>query len=118
MMFFLAGCSALVMSFFIEKPGDVDTSKAMQMISMFNALVAFLMGLFLCSIIDGWWVVRQECIGKLWDCILNLCQVLAVHMPERTDMEIKMLVLRYGLLSHALIYKYAQQTDHNLQGIF
>jgi len=117
MMFFLGGCSAMVMTFFIEEPGEVDTSAAMQVISMLNALVAFLMGLFLCSIIDGWWVVREECIGTLWSCILNLCQVVSVHLPERQDMEIKMLILRYGLLSHALIYKYAQQTDHNLQDL-
>ena len=115
MMIFLAACSALLMAFFVEEPGKVDTAIAMRAISMFNALVAFLMGLFLCSIIDGWWIVRQDCIGKLWNCILNLCQVIAVHLPEK-DMEIKLLILRYGLLSHALIYKYAQQTDDNLQG--
>jgi hypothetical protein len=116
MMIFLAACSALLMAFFVEEPGKVDTAIAMRAISMFNALVAFLMGLFLCSIIDGWWIVRQDCIGKLWNCILNLCQVIAVHLPEK-DMEIKLLILRYGLLSHALIYKYAQQTDDNLQDL-
>jgi len=116
-MFSLAACSALITGYFIDKPGDIDTSTAMEAISMFNALVAFLMGLFLCTIIDGWWTVREKCIGQLWSCILNLCMTVAVHLPERSDMEIKMLILRYGLLSHALIYKYAQQTDNNLQDL-
>ena len=52
----------------------------------------------------------------LWTCVLNLSQIAAVHLKER-DIVTKFRILRYGLLSHALCYKYAQNTDGNLRGI-
>jgi len=81
-----------------------------------NLFVSFMMSLFLRKTIERWWDIREQCIGSLMKSILNLCQLASVYLHKR-DTEMKFLILRYGLLSHALMYKYAQNTDDDLHDI-
>ena len=57
--------------------------------------------------IKRWWEIRTKMLGGLWDATLNIVMTLSVHLGTSYD-SLKRKLLRYGLLSHALIYKTIQ----------
>jgi len=87
-----------------------------RIIRYLNMSVAFLISLYVSKTVQRWWSVREDCLGLLWTSILNLQQILSVYLKEE-DEHFKYLILRYGLLSHALIYKQAQITSHHLEDL-
>jgi len=87
-------------------------------VTQMNSLTAFLLGFFLNEVIKRWWKIRESCIGALWKSIINLCQICATHLGNsQDDQQCKAIVLRYGLLSHALCYKQAQKVDNDLRDL-
>ena len=68
-----------------------------------------------------WWVIRSEGIGGVCNAITDLSLTIAGLTHGDTDGEkhLRSIIVRYGLLSHALIYASAQVTNlehhHHLQ---
>jgi len=116
MLLITIGSAVLCHLIYGADAAELDTNYMDTIITQLNALTAFLLGFYLNEVVKRWWKVRDDCIGELWRAINNLCQLTATHLGEDTeDQQCKALVLRYGLLSHALCYKQAQKTDSQLQ---
>jgi len=81
-----------------------------------NALTAFLLGFNLSEKIGRWWEIRDRCIGGLRGAISNLITICSVYLGEDMD-DYKHLILRYCLLSHALVYIQAQKRNDDLQDL-
>jgi len=103
-----------ICTYYTKIPSTTD--HMLKIVTLLNILVALLLGIYLSKKISRWWQVREECLGTLWGSITNLCQLLAVYLGQ-DDEHYKYRVLRYGLLSHALVYKQAQITTHVLQDL-
>ena len=79
-----------------------------------NALIAtgliFILGPYVTLAVSRWWTVRKEGIGGLWGAVDDLCVWSAAwfYKGSLADHSARALVLRYGLLSHALLYKEAR----------
>jgi len=119
-LFTISAISALGV-YFLYTHEDLQTMKTDYMeeiMNQFNALTSFLLSFYLNEVIKRWWTVRDGCIGVLWKSINNLCQIASTHLgPSKEHRQCKALILRYGLLSHALVYKQAQSTDNQLQDL-
>lgn len=83
----------------------------------FTALIGFMLGMFVSTLVGRWWSVRNNCIGGLWGAIDDLNLILAIHMPSPNDRPLKENVLRLCLLSHRLVYNQAQGKEkrHDLE---
>ena len=81
-----------------------------QLFLFFNSLLTFLLALYVSRAVERWWEMRVRCIGGLWDAIDSLCMWAAAWWSRGSsqDTAARALVLRYGLLSHALLFKAAR----------
>jgi len=83
-----------------------------------DALLAFFAGMYLDIILGRWWTMRSEGVGGVINAVTDISLSLAglLHANTKEEEQVKNLVLRYGLLSHALIYgearDYFLQKDH------
>eukprot|EP00493_Phyllostaurus_siculus_P025428 UN25772 len=75
-----------------------------------EALLAFFAGLYVEGAIGRWWTMRQDGIGRVTNAICDLCVIVAglCHGDEAKENNIRNVVIRYGLLSHALLYYQGQ----------
>ena len=71
-----------------------------------HAMIIFLLGLFLAEVIGGWKAMLVDDEGGLTGAIDEVCLLTAAHFPG--DAELQARVLRWGLLSHALLFANAQ----------
>jgi len=80
-----------------------------------DALLAFFAGLYLDQILNRWWIMRSEGIGGVVNAVTDLSLALAGLLHENTDEQenVKNIILRYGLLTHHLIYIEAQEKFTN-----
>ena len=87
-----------------------DLDELYEIYHFFNSLLAFLLALYVSRAVTRWWDMRNSCVGALWDSIDTLCMWAAAWWSAATvaDKTSRALVLRYGLLSHALLFKQAR----------
>lgn len=71
-----------------------------------HSMIIFLLGLFLAEVIGGWKSMLVDDEGGLTGAIDEVCLLTATHFPG--DVELQARVLRWGLLSHALLFANAQ----------
>jgi hypothetical protein len=83
------------------------------MLAILFGLLSFLLGMYVSATMDRWNTLRNNCIGKLWGTIENLCILSGAIWSRGTyeDKASRHLVLRYGLASHALFFKQARGDD-------
>lgn len=92
-------------------------------LSTLNTMLAtglfFLVGPYIGSSVTRWWAVRKDGVGGLWGAVDDLCVWSAAYFYRKTfpDRAARALVLRYGLLSHALLYKQARGEDDQLEDL-
>ena len=91
---------------------DLDELSELQ--HFLNGLLAFLLALYVSNAVARWWEMRNACVGVLWDSIDRLSMWAAAWMSTGTvaDTAARALILRYGLLSHALLFKHARGQLH------
>ena len=77
---------------------------------LFNSGMLFLLGPFVARSISRWWSIREGCIGKLWSSVNTLSSYAAAwfYTDSASDTAARELTMRYGLASHALLYKRAR----------
>jgi len=78
-----------------------------------GVLVAFVLGLYVNKQVNIYWNLRQEFLQSLMNCVESLCFRMAIYFPHnnKEDQEIRDTILRYGLLSIALLFKDASEID-------
>jgi len=90
---------------------DVDNVKAV--ITDFHNLCTFLLGFFLSTCYARWWAIRAEGIGGLWGALDDIMMIMGALFPQDSaeDREVRERVLRWGVLSHELMYKQIRNED-------
>ena len=78
-----------------------------------SVLVAFVLGLYVNKQVNIYWNLRQEFLQSVMNCVQSLCFRMAIYFPHNNkgDQEIRDTILRYGLLSIALLFKDASEID-------
>lgn len=76
-------------------------------------LVAFVLGLYVTKQVDIFWNIRQEFFQGVLNSVQSICIRMAIYFPSnnREDVDARETVLRYGLLSTALLFKDAAEVD-------
>jgi len=95
---------------------DVDNVKAL--ITDFHNLCTFLLGFFVSTCYARWWAIRNEGIGGLWGALDDILLIVGALFPQDTaeDREVRERVLRWGALSHELMYKQIRN-DNDFQDL-
>ena len=94
--------------------GPVLESDLEEAVAALNLLITgglfFLLGPYVGTAVSRWWQIRKDCIGGLWGSVDDLSCWAAAWFSSKSaaDREARALVLRLGLLSHALLYKQAR----------
>jgi len=91
---------------FVELNGGLDILAAGQM--YLSALLGFMLGLFVSTIISRWWRCRMDCLDQLWGSFSDIQLFLATRCPSTEDAPMKQTVLRLCLLCHRLVYMEAR----------
>eukprot|EP00928_Gymnodinium_smaydae_P015792 TRINITY_DN15864_c0_g2_i1.p1 TRINITY_DN15864_c0_g2~~TRINITY_DN15864_c0_g2_i1.p1 ORF type:complete len:395 (-),score=27.01 TRINITY_DN15864_c0_g2_i1:66-1250(-) len=75
-----------------------------------HVVVTFLLGLYASTSVSRWWALRNDCIGGLWGAVSDLSLLMAAYFPSSSsaDKDVRWRVLRWGVLSHELVYKQAR----------
>ena len=84
-----------------------------------SASLIFVLALYVSTAASRWWEMRKSCLGGLWGAIDDLCMWSAAWFASgsASDVAAQRLVRRYGLLSHALLYKEARQEAEQLDDV-
>jgi len=82
--------------------------------SYLNSFMPFFFAMYLNVVFGRWWTMRTAGLGSMWQAVDDLCVMLASHCPGEKHKEERGAMLRYGMLSQALIYHTARK-DLNLQ---
>lgn len=92
------------------KPDKIDRDSLQNMLSGLEALLAFFAGLYVQQVLDRWWCIRSEGIGGVCNAVTDLSLTIAglTHGMTNKERNLRSIIVRYGLLAHALIYARAQ----------
>lgn len=78
-----------------------------------RTLAAFVLGFYLTKTIDIWWSLRHDTLQQLMNIVDNMCLRMAIYFPgsHYEDRHARETIMRYGILSVALLFKDARQVD-------
>lgn len=115
---FIAGLLLLALKWLhvdVQEP-DVENVKAL--ITDFHQLCTFLLGFFLSICYARWWAIRADGIGGMWGALDDLMMIIGALFPcdSAEDRGVRELVLRWGALSHELMYKQIRG-EHDLSDL-
>lgn len=82
--------------------------------STLNRFMPFIFAMYLNVVFGRWWTMRTQGLGSMWQAVDDLGVILASHCPGDHFKEQRGAMLRYGMLSQALIYHTARK-DLNLE---
>eukprot|EP00494_Astrolonche_serrata_P028147 UN28412 len=108
--------SAILTEFLKDDLKYFSTSDSLYICVFLNFSLAFLLGLYVTNKVSRWWKIREHCIGDLISATGNLTQLVSCYLEEEDD-QYKHLVVRYCLLSHALVYKQSTTTSDFLEDL-
>ena len=103
--------------------GHLCGANAQATLESLNNLVAtgliFILGPYVGLAVQRWWAVRKDGVGALWGAVDDLAVWSAAWFYKGTlaDHAARGLVVRYGLLSHALLYKEARNEADQLDDV-
>jgi len=85
---------------------ELNTLELRSFLVGIETLLAFLAGFYVEGVLGRWWTMRSDGIGGVINSLNDLCLVICSIMHENTkkQKDIRNLIMRYGLLSHALLY--------------
>eukprot|EP00928_Gymnodinium_smaydae_P011699 TRINITY_DN14292_c0_g1_i1.p1 TRINITY_DN14292_c0_g1~~TRINITY_DN14292_c0_g1_i1.p1 ORF type:complete len:408 (+),score=27.25 TRINITY_DN14292_c0_g1_i1:68-1291(+) len=106
---------ACLLTFFLHVGGVTkeQASRVKDLTTDFHGLCTFLLGFYVNTCLSRWWAIRSQGIGGLWGNLDDISMLLACYFPknDEADSAIRAQVLRWGVLSHELIYKQVVGTD-------
>jgi hypothetical protein len=111
------GCLSIIFTIgalvteYILKPEKIDRDSLQNMLTGLEALLAFFAGLYVQQVLDRWWCIRSEGIGGVCNAVTDLSLTIAglTHGMSKPERNLRSIIVRYGLLAHALIYARAQE---------
>lgn len=115
--YFVTAVITILFFFLSSEPGSIDTAAATKLSTYFNMFLPFLFGIYLNNIFNRWWTMRADGVGGLNQAINNLSVIMSSQLRQAGATETKRLFLRYGLLSHELVYRAARGTDGDLNDL-
>lgn len=101
----------------VPNPEKINYTIAQSLAAYFNVFLPFLFGIYLNNVFTRWWTMRTMGIGALSNALMNLCCIASSHLRGAELKETRHLLVRYGLLSHELIYRGARKTDGDLNDL-
>ncbi|WZN63002.1 bestrophin [Chloropicon roscoffensis] len=78
-----------------------------------RTLAAFILGFYLEKTINIWWTLRHDTLQQLMNIVDNMCLRMAIYFPGNSyeDRHARETIMRYGILSLALLFKDAREVD-------
>ena len=112
-------CVALISSLLSPFAGAESELSLASLNNVLGNGLFFLLGPYVATAVARWWQVRKDGIGGLWGVVDDLTTWSAAWFPGRTvaDRSARALVIRLGLLSHALLYKEARSEADDLDDL-
>ena len=116
----LLWCVALlvgVIVYFVLVSFDEKTAqrveKGLSISETLRTLAAFILGYYMEKTINIWWTLRHDTLQQLMNVVDNMCLRMAIYFPgsHEEDVEARETIMRYGILSLALLFKDAQEVD-------
>lgn len=113
----LSAVIAVLFVRFVSSPAKINPDAMSKVSNYFNTFLPFLFGIYLNNIFNRWWAMRTQGVSGLNNSLNSMCVILSSQLHGHESRDIKKLLLRYGLLTHELIYRVARKTDGNLQDL-
>jgi len=119
----LVGFNMLALAFNILAATPFAGASSVSALSELNSVLAsglfFILGPFVGFAVSRWWQIRKDGVGGLWGAVDDLSTWAACwfHNKSLADRSARALVMRLGLLSHALLYKQAREEDDHLDDL-
>ena len=106
----LAYANQVIVSTFVPSEQRTKPSELMSLAEFLSSSLIFILALYVSTAAGRWWDMRKVCLGGLWGAIDDLCLWSAAWFAtgSAADLAAQRLVRRYGLLSHALLFKQAR----------
>eukprot|EP00746_Dinoflagellata_sp_MGD_P102243 gnl/MRDRNA2_/MRDRNA2_41772_c0_seq2.p1 gnl/MRDRNA2_/MRDRNA2_41772_c0~~gnl/MRDRNA2_/MRDRNA2_41772_c0_seq2.p1 ORF type:complete len:525 (+),score=89.48 gnl/MRDRNA2_/MRDRNA2_41772_c0_seq2:53-1627(+) len=98
----------------IRYAAKLDDKSIRTLSSYLNSFMPFFFAMYLNVTFGRWWTMRTAGLGTMWQAVDDMCVILASHCPGEKFETQRHTLLRYGLLSQALIYQVARK-QINLQ---
>ena len=78
-----------------------------------RTLSAFVLGFYLEKTVNIWWSLRHDTLQALMNIVDNMCLRMAIYFPGNSyeDRHARETIMRYGILSLALLFKDAREVD-------
>lgn len=99
----------LVLLSTIRYASKLDDKSIRTLSSYLNSFMPFFFAMYLNVVFGRWWTMRTAGLGAMWQVVDDLCVILASHCPGDKFEQQRSTLLRYGLLSQALIYQVARK---------
>mmetsp|Transcript_116318 Transcript_116318/g.324073 ORF Transcript_116318/g.324073 Transcript_116318/m.324073 type:complete len:414 (-) Transcript_116318:77-1318(-) len=117
MYIFVASVVAVLFLRFSAMPAHINPDALGKVSSYFGTFLPFLFGIYLNNIFNRWWAMRTQGVGGISNALNSMCVIMSTQLRGPSSVASKHLLLRYGLLSHELVYRAARQTDDSLQDL-
>lgn len=90
--------------------GDVNIEELAEFTEGLEVLLALILAFYVGNMTSRWWVIRREGIGGIIKAVSDIVLLVGAiaHGDSASERAIRNDVIRYGLLSHALLYYEAQ----------
>merc|ERR1719387_963099 len=93
---------------FVPFANKLDDNPIQSLSSYLTGFMPFFFAMYLNVVFSRWWTMRTSGIGAMWQAVDDLCVMLATHCRGSIFEGRRDAMLRYGLLSQALIYHAAR----------
>lgn len=104
-----AACFVLALNIGTAEAKKIDAAHMKELVLDFHQMCTFLLGFFISSCLARWWSIRADGIGGLWGNLDDICMIINALYPS--SKETRDQVLRWGILSHELMYMQAIGTE-------
>jgi len=111
---FLASTTAVLFVRLTRWPARLNPDALSKVSNYFSTFLPFLFGIYLNNIFNRWWGMRTQGVSGIANSLSSMSVIMASQLRGHVKGECKHLLLRYGLLSHELVYRAARGTDAKL----
>jgi len=87
---------------------ELDTQPLKDLSTSINALVPFVLALYLALTIKRWWALRVHSLGSIFDALTNVCMMISCELHESKWEAVRTQVAKFGLASIELLVQAAR----------
>jgi len=111
LMGFTAVASLLVCIGNLKMLQSVDIAAVKALARQANAILPFVLALFISISLSRWWALRVTALGKVFDSLANTCMIVASELHDPRWWEVRTSVMKYGMASVELLVQAARESD-------